>query len=705
MASQRLGLTCVALLVAGVSAWSCSSKSLEDSAAPMASATAEMPGTGGAGMIAVVPMDPPPNPDVPKAAGEGMLTCRPTFTPPTVPAMGKIIYVAKTGKDTNDGSQLSPLASVSKAAELAQPGDTVLVREGIYRGRVAPARGGVEGMPITYMAEPGKTVVLRGSDEWKPTWEPVPDRPNVFKAVPDVAMFTDASQADGANPLEIQRKDAKPGMTLGQVFLDSERMVQQQALNDIWKRPGTWHYLASEKAIYLHFPDGKAPGTAMIELTTQRRVFAPHVRGLGYITLSGFTIEHAANQNPGGFYEGDVKRNQAGMVGVRSGHHWIIENNIIRFANSLGIDCGVEGMPPDIENVDQSVKVPSFPIIRNNVISDNGTGGMMCWRVQDAQIVNNVFERNNHHRETGPESAAIKFHGSQRAQIIGNLFRNNLAFGMYTDNGDRDARIRQNVFLNNMSAGVFVELPRGTNNTVDNNIIVGNIPNGVYTHNSSAVHVLHNLIANNTGDDDYGAHGEGYFLRKVGEGTQPPKDHLVVNNIFAQNKGGAINIPYTCGGTINNISDYNVYSETLPRPFFVNGYCPDTQMMLAPGLQTLVFGGLGAAAPASISELGSGQNAVGLNLAEWRAFWASQGETHDAKSVLSPGVKATVDPQTLKLSLMVDFDPTTVGSQTVAPVTSDFLDKPVPQDGTAKPGPFQDLVQGQNEFQLYKCAP
>ena len=36
----------------------------------------------------------------------------------------------------------------------------------------------------------------------------------------------------------------------------------------------------------------------LIELTTRSRVFAPHKRGLGYIDVIGFTMEHAANQFP-----------------------------------------------------------------------------------------------------------------------------------------------------------------------------------------------------------------------------------------------------------------------------------------------------------------------------------------------------------------------------------------------------------------------
>ena len=58
--------------------------------------------------------------------------------------------------DDGPGTEEVPFKTISRAAEMAKPGDTVLVRAGIYRERVAPARGGEEGMPITYMAAPGE---------------------------------------------------------------------------------------------------------------------------------------------------------------------------------------------------------------------------------------------------------------------------------------------------------------------------------------------------------------------------------------------------------------------------------------------------------------------------------------------------------------------------------------------------------------------
>ncbi len=55
--------------------------------------------------------------------------------------------------------------TLSGAAAAAQPGDTVLLREGTYRERLAPGRSGAPGAAITFRNSPGEKAVLTGVDE------------------------------------------------------------------------------------------------------------------------------------------------------------------------------------------------------------------------------------------------------------------------------------------------------------------------------------------------------------------------------------------------------------------------------------------------------------------------------------------------------------------------------------------------------------
>ena len=83
---------------------------------------------------------------------------------------------------------------------------------------------------------------------------------------------------------------------------------------------------------------------ASVEVTVRSRVFAPHKRGLQYIVVQGFIIEHGANQWIENFWlPQNAKYSQSGLLGTRSGYRWTIRNNTIRKAQTIGLDFGCEG--------------------------------------------------------------------------------------------------------------------------------------------------------------------------------------------------------------------------------------------------------------------------------------------------------------------------------------------------------------------------
>jgi hypothetical protein len=75
----------------------------------------------------------------------------------------RTLYVAPGGNDANDG--LSParaLATVQRAANLAQAGDLVTVAAGVYREQVSLPRSGTPTLPIVLQGQPG--AVLDGAE-------------------------------------------------------------------------------------------------------------------------------------------------------------------------------------------------------------------------------------------------------------------------------------------------------------------------------------------------------------------------------------------------------------------------------------------------------------------------------------------------------------------------------------------------------------
>ncbi len=74
---------------------------------------------------------------------------------------GRTYYVSeKYGNDGNSGTIDAPFASISKAANEATAGDTVIIAEGIYREAVTPKNSGTAGAPVIYRAEENADVVI-----------------------------------------------------------------------------------------------------------------------------------------------------------------------------------------------------------------------------------------------------------------------------------------------------------------------------------------------------------------------------------------------------------------------------------------------------------------------------------------------------------------------------------------------------------------
>ncbi len=75
------------------------------------------------------------------------------------------LHVAMNGADAHPGTRAEPLRTIQRAADLAQPGDTIVVHQGVYRERVNPPRGGEsDAKRITYQAAPGAKVEIKGSE-------------------------------------------------------------------------------------------------------------------------------------------------------------------------------------------------------------------------------------------------------------------------------------------------------------------------------------------------------------------------------------------------------------------------------------------------------------------------------------------------------------------------------------------------------------
>lgn len=168
-------------------------------------------------------------------------------------------HVATAGNDSNPGTHAAPLKTIQRAADLAQPGDTITVHEGIYRERINPPRGGQsDARRITYQAAPGEKVEIRGSEIVK-QWARV--QGDVWKVTIPNTFF------GPYNPYATKiRGDWFTGKGrdhhTGAVYLNGDWLIEAARLEDVMARPGTVTAYVSRGGGYLLNVAWLRPATA-----------------------------------------------------------------------------------------------------------------------------------------------------------------------------------------------------------------------------------------------------------------------------------------------------------------------------------------------------------------------------------------------------------------------------------------------------------
>lgn len=353
---------------------------------------------------------------------------------------------APGASDTNPGSKEAPFKTIGKAAEVLMPGECVVVHTGIYRECVRPLRGGTgpEAM-IGYLAEDG--VVVKGSDPAGRNWSPegdiwvfdlakLPaggDGPFLKDNVPDGAfdLMDWAKGLRGKLPYTLPR---------GLVFQDGNLLIRVAARMSVATTEGSYYTDRAARKVYVRTRKGTDPNACAMELTTREAGFRPAARGLGFIQVRGFVFEQVGNGFP---------RPQEGAVTVGAGHHWLIENNAVRFVNGVGIDIG-DGWyggaihPPE-EGPDTNV---GWNIVRNNRVSHTGVCGIAGIPAPNALIEgNDLFRCTLYPVAPLFECAGIKTHRNFGTLIRRNRVAESLDHGIWLDYDNRDSRCTENNVL------------------------------------------------------------------------------------------------------------------------------------------------------------------------------------------------------------------------------------------------------------------
>ncbi|MDH5687675.1 MAG: right-handed parallel beta-helix repeat-containing protein [Candidatus Bathyarchaeota archaeon] len=577
----------------------------------------------------------------------------------------RVYHVAckhKAASDEGPGTEDEPFATIGRAAQILEPAERVIVHSGVYRECVRPTRGGgSEKSMIAYEAAPGEDVCVRGSEPWTPEFRPSGGWN--LGAVPEGVTFWMGDLPSrwfvGYNPFMTRNFSSEYTtftrdwtkeeintfmLRRGMIFANGQSLKQVFHPEELGNEDGSFWVEDPGLKIHLRLRHDGDPKDVTLEVTTREQVFAPLEPGLGYIRVSGFHFEHAADGIP---------VPQRAMVSATRGHHWIIEDNKIRWANACGIDVGNETW----HRIRPASGYPSgHHIIRRNHISDCGICGIAAVANNKNTLVeDNTVERiGDKNIERIWETGGLKFHLCDTVLIRNNVFRHiRHAPGVWLDYLNRNSRITGNVFadIESIHGGVYLEVSHAPN-VIDKNIF-WDIRGVEHPRSGTGVNV-------DTGEQSVVAHNlfakirDGFAVSVNLDQSSRPVDgrvglcrrHKILNNVFVE-------CPHRIllSRTSENLCDNNLFENRDDILSFCIEY---------PKPQTLV------------------------NLDAWRDYYGFDKGGGQAR------IQGDFDPEELVLSIEIDGDVPTCAS--------------VPelhgQEGRTV-GPV-DLAPGRQQYELWK---
>ena len=452
------------------------------------------------------------------------------------PGYAEVYHVSSTGLDGNPGTEAKPFKTISAAASVAGPGDTITVHEGVYRERINPPRGGSsEEKRIVYQAAKGDRVVVKGSEivkGWKKTqndtWQ-VSIPKSLFG---DFNPYSDLIHGDWFN-----RKDRNHHT--GAVYLNGHWLTEAAKREDVLKAAEDdplWiaEVDDSNTTVWAQF-EGVDPNEEEVEVNVRQSVFYPSEPGRNYITVRGFTLEHAATP------WAPPTAEQIGLIGTHWSKGWIIEDNTIRYSVSTCLTLGKHGDEFDNTSANAaegyvatikrglangwSKEDIGHHLVRNNHISHCEQAGIVgsLGPIFSTVTGNTIHDIHVRRLFSGHEMAGIKFHGAVDTLISNNhIYRTSR--GIWLDWMSQGTRVTGNLLHDNgPREDIFVEVNHGPF-VVDNNILLSPMSLQV---NSQGCAYAHNLIT-------------GRVQVRTGEGRLTPflEEHGTAIAGLADNPGG-----------------------------------------------------------------------------------------------------------------------------------------------------------------------
>jgi len=427
----------------------------------------------------------------------------------------KDLHVSKKGNDNNDGSVSSPYLTITTAANVASPGDVVIVHEGIYRERITPPRGGnSDSQRIIYQAAEGEKAEIRGSEVitgWKKfkgnTWKvSIPNTYfgsyNPYLDIIAGDWFTDHDRIHHTGMVYINGKSGYESSTLEDVI--NPKPVSWATEEVEYSPP--WFCETDEKNTYIYVNLNDAdPNKELVEINVRECCFYPETPGIDYITVSGFYLSQAATQ------WAPPTAEQIGLIGTHWSKGWIIENNVISHSRCTGITLGKDretgqnvwsnnpakdGATHYNEVVFRALRTGwskeeiGSHIVRNNTIFNCEQAGIVgsLGAVYSLISNNHIYNIWAKRLFSGAEMAGIKIHASIDV-VIENNHIHHAGRGIWIDWMAQGTRITGNLLHHNTTDDLFSEVNHGPY-LVDNNLFLSDISLRDWSEGGAFVHNL-----------------------------------------------------------------------------------------------------------------------------------------------------------------------------------------------------------------------
>lgn len=457
-------------------------------------------------------------------------------------------HVAMDGRDSQSGGKGAPFRTIQRAANAAQPGDTVTVHKGIYRERINPPRGGLsENERITYQAAPGEKVVVTGSEvvtNWSrqtnDTW--MVTIPNSFFGA--FNPYADVIHGDWFLPEGRQHHT-------GAVYLNGDWLDEAATYPDVLAPAGdkpVWFGQVTNGVtrFWAQFP-GVDPNRQSVEINVRQTVFTPERTGINFLTVRGFHLCNAATP---------WAPPTAGQIGIISApwcKGWIIENNEISYSKCCGVALGkysdewdnrAESAQGYVGTVTRAATngwnkatVGSHLVRNNHIHHCEQTGIVGSLGCSFSTITGNEIHDIHVRRSfSGYEQAGIKFHGAIDVTINHNHIYHTV-LGIWLDWMASGAQVTGNLLHDNQIADVSFEMQHGPI-LVANNLFLSRPKS--FDINSQGVAFVHNLIsgsiASYRGDSRVTPFQKAHSTEIAGmhadSRTNDSGDHRFYNNLF-----------------------------------------------------------------------------------------------------------------------------------------------------------------------------